>query len=347
MIKGIDGITEIKNIIQENRFNESAFKDFVKNKAFIDIINKFFIKQIDDKGNVIEFFWQMPGFCVFEYGQDYKLLIAQKRNTKYDKTFVVNNNPGKNKEINNIFNYSKNMHTERQLILSALYARFANNLQENNNPNNENIITGSLINRSLIMPNNINSVLDGKQLNGSMYVYVPDNPCQNVSKNNDNGGISCIDYYNELANLFKDIKFNVYFDADGMQLNPNFIDTNKQETTLLHFIKDKLFKNNHGTKTFTDIKYGTYTFTLDTNNNKLILEIRGNNGNSDNFEMSANEFIRNNDSGKNIKKLIATINKILVARNKGRQQITNKQKESLFNSIHNPNNIKNIYYHLI
>lgn len=74
---------DIQNIITNNGFNENIFIDFAKQQqGLLDVVNRHFIKQKDSNGQDIDLFWQMPGFCVFQCGQDLKLLISQKKKRK-------------------------------------------------------------------------------------------------------------------------------------------------------------------------------------------------------------------------------------------------------------------------
>lgn len=133
------------------------------------------------------------------------------------------------------------MHTERQLILGVLHIIDTETIKKENNSGNVGIMEGMLIDKALCIARNKQEILrdcdkciikqmlsklhkeNGDNIQqdtiGNMYIYTSANPCQNVS---DNGGISCVGYYNELAQLFPNIKFNVYFDADRMQLNKDF-----------------------------------------------------------------------------------------------------------------------------
>ncbi len=383
---GAQGSTDIQEVLHSREIDDTRFMEILQNKESLrGMIDEFFVIPNDNDNKRIKHFWQMHGLCIFKLNDVCEVLISKKRNTKANGgNFVIPkvawNDPYKmeekednikNKEpqneffkklkmtekqnkyyASNLFNYSTSIHTERQLNLGALYIIDSNgNVREEDNHTNTDVTNGKLINRALNVYENIEKYNDNgyiinalkrklqliqqhdsntQTISGSMYIYTSANPCQNVS---DNGGISCVKYYNELAQLFPNIKFNVYFDADEMQLNKAFfIDNDSSAVALCNFIADN-------ESNIDDLKIeGNCIKIKDNNNNKWMPKVK--------FKIDKDGIRVWN--GINVsKQKIGNINECVIKINSSIARLNIQQKQDLFNSIHNPNNIPNIHYHPI
>ena len=246
----------------------------------------------------------------------------------------------------NLFNYSTSIHTERQVVLSCLHIIGDGTIKQEDNPKNVDIIEGRLIDKALHIAKNEQEILKYcdkciiKQIllksheeakgstSGAMYIYTSANPCQNVS---DNGGISCVGYYNELAQLFRNIQFNVYFDTDKMQLNKEFFVGNERSAVALCSFVESLVD-------VEGLRFGDNCIQLCRNGNWEDIAKKT----DDSYNIGV-------EDGKNDKIciLIKYINCCL--RNRSFSQ---DKKSDLFNMVHNPNdaqgnNIPNIHYYPI
>lgn len=155
--------------------------------------------------------WQMLGYAAFfpAGGGAAQLYAAQKRQ------FVVGANIANNNPLvgGNLFNYSTNMHTERQLTIAVLEQQIA--------PIPIAIAAGAVIQGAMNVPAIAPAPVGIQALIGSLHVYVPQNPCQNATA--ENGNFSCINYYNNLANFVPNVHFDIYFIGVNMRLNRDFV----------------------------------------------------------------------------------------------------------------------------
>lgn len=319
-LNGTQNITKnsFANIVQTHRNNNNGqLIDFPEENLFV--------------GNM----WQMPGCCALFSGDSLQQLYYAKKRGYGNGNNIPDN-------LINLFNYSNYMHTERQLAIVSMYDKLCNGggLKEANN-------LQEFINRSLIVHDGLQQPIIDGNVQVTIHTYTHANPCQNTVP--DNCYMSCVDYFNRLANSYPNINFCVYFYSDGMRLNPAFISKNKLQNKLLCFVRDRLSKNEERQLSFLDKKNNAWCFVLSEDKSILKIYKSGKDlGDKCDFEFVIGKF-NNGKSGDAFKDLLTVINDILAVNN-GKQNysiITNEDRTELFNSVHNPNNIPNIHYYPI
>ncbi len=81
---------------------------------------------------------------------------------------------------------------------------------------------------------------------GDLYLYVESAPCQ--TPNYDNGSLSCVQYYNAIADQFSNVRFHIFFPSDRLALDPenaaSIPDANAQQ--LFGLLKPKARKIRKG-----------------------------------------------------------------------------------------------------
>lgn len=156
---------------------------------------------------------QMLGYAVFfpngAIGAQ-QVYVAKKRQALP----VSNNNPANG---GHIFNFSFNMHTERQLTVVTLGNALGANI------NLPAIQAGAQSANAVSMLARIALTVPGAaaRLNGgTLHVYTEFPPCRQPAQ--DNRFFSCINYYMALAAIFN-VQFNIYYRDARMDLNGHFI----------------------------------------------------------------------------------------------------------------------------
>lgn len=140
-------------------------------------------------------FFQMPGVAVWvpkDNPEDAKVYIAMKRNY-YERIPIA-------ASALDIFDYSSNMHTERQLVLCALATDSSKSKGDD-----------QLLQDAIQLTNDKCEITGSK---GTLYIYLPAPPCDTLSSNNYNdlGGMSCFRYYQRLNEKLSSKKIFVFFD---------------------------------------------------------------------------------------------------------------------------------------
>lgn len=288
----------------------NTFASFVKinSSAMPAPQNALFVSEIN---------WQMLGYAAFfPIGGIPLLYSAQKRPFDIGNP-VPNNNPGNPPNWMNLFNCDTNIHTERQLVIAALQ-HYLNPIQTIANIGADIIVGG------LDIPNVINTnVLERiSALQGDLHIYTIQNPCQNSVA--DNGNFSCISYYNALANFIPGINLHIYFPRDNMRLNKDFFRNNFNSTSnLCNFIQENLTQGFQITGEWLKANRCGHFQNL----------VR---------QTAIGWDIAAAQAGGKINVLITQVNNAIA-----QNQFNNVQLDSLFNFVHNTDNLFNITYHPI
>lgn len=145
-----------------------------------------------------------------------QLYLAQKRSSVPG---TASNDPGNPPDYVNLFNYATSIHTERQLVITALSHHVTPFPVERNT--GANVIIGGLNIPNVVNPGTFARIA---LLRGDLHVYTDQNPCQN--RTDENGRFSCIGYYNALANFIPGLNLHIYFPGNNMRLNREFFNGN-------------------------------------------------------------------------------------------------------------------------
>lgn len=155
-------------------------------------------------------FSQMPGFAIYENGDDIRVYVADKETVTARTKHV--NNPR--------FEFTEYSHTERQLIIAAI-----KDVTQKKFKSDGDEIKGD------------ESIL------GHLYVYTHAKPCATEGKPNDSDGISCLTFYAKIAKMYNkmqgkkqsDLKIHILFsDKQG----PAYSDKNSTQAEISNMLKE-------------------------------------------------------------------------------------------------------------
>lgn len=163
--------------------------------------------------------WEMLGYAVFfpEHNSIPQTVYVAKKRRALRPDNVANNNPNIG---GHVLHYSSDMHTERQLAIVVLEKEHQK-MYGKDLSIVENVATvpaqfGPLLQGSempflhtskgypQILTNNVN-----KDIKGTLCIYTEYSPCK-VGKN-ESGKLGCIEYYQQIASMFTNVKFDIYF----------------------------------------------------------------------------------------------------------------------------------------
>ena len=231
----------------------------------------------------------MPGcamFCPDETGSSDKLYLSKKQ---APSDTLIDNNPSK-EEYANLFRYSADMHTERQLIISALLVASGVITPPHPPKPNEN----------LTMPTKIDDVdLNRiKKQKGSLWIYTFAPPCR-MAKPKDNKNYPCTSYYKALTKCCQDVSIYVYFCANQARLDGEVFENNSELRKALSDIVKSLCRENNR-------KWESFELT-ETDELNVIQR----NGSKSLISVDSPEF----DYGVHFKPCVSKINNVLMKKN--------------------------------
>jgi hypothetical protein len=170
--------------------------------------------------------WQLLGYAAFFSAAGTTQLYAARKRQFVVVDGVANNNPANG---GNLFNYTTNMHTERQLIIAILEQQIASLPIA--------VAAGeAVVQGAMIIPNIAPPLMGVPALQGDIHIYTARDLCQNAVA--DNGNFSCVDYYDALAAFVSQVNFHIYFPRNIARLNRDFIAQNQlAANALCNFIQ--------------------------------------------------------------------------------------------------------------
>ncbi len=247
-------VTKRKEATSETDPNAQQFVDFIngvgnfaEGRSFDkQCNNETWFPSLSAKERTSRKNWEMPGCAVFvpesmALGVSCPVYIAQKR-PYADSAYLDDNNPDEHDVVVNpttketthikenekrLFHYTSNMHTERQLIITALEDASLKNVNANSLP--------TAINTGALVPWNQSQVdlcwKDLQELKGDLYVYTKSAPCR--KRTEDAGCISCVEYYFHIAQKFPGVRFHIYFlSIDDILVNKSHLGGKYLKNTL-------------------------------------------------------------------------------------------------------------------